>query len=146
MTPEDFNNLIRLLFTRLGESLSTLANSAGVLDSFVIALDRGIVPFLSPRTLITRYEQIHILVYYLDHNANSLTVILDAIQDTINNYEGDISPELIDTFRNANNQVNDYVRRVQFFVQAFRNLENALLIRGFINDIAPDFLCESIHL
>lgn len=146
MNPLDFNNMIANLLVSLNGSLSTLTDSTGVLDTYATALNRGVVHFLSPRTLLILYDQLHILINHLDQIAYSLTLQLDVIQDIINQYLGELSPENLDSFRNINDQINNYIRRVQYFVDVFRDFENGLLLRGYINDISPDFLCESIHL
>lgn len=45
-----------------------------------------------------------------------------------------------------NNEINDYTRHVQNFIEVFRDLENGLLLRGYIDDTVGSFSCESIHL
>lgn len=146
LSPEDFDDLIARVFGELRDSSVIINESRGVLEFYSTAINRGVLSGISPLTAITWYDQLHILVSHLDETVSSLNLLLDIIQDTIDNYPEGISVELVDEFRSINNEINDYVRHVQSFIEVFRNLENGLLLRGYINDIAGSFACESIHL
>lgn len=146
LSPEEFDNLVAGIFGELRDSIRIISESRGVLESYSTAINRGVLSVISPLTAITWYAQLYILVSLLDQTVYSLNLLLDVIQDIIDNFPDGISVDLVEEFRSINNELNDYIRHVQNFIEVFRNLENGLLLRGYIQDIAGNFSCESIHL
>lgn len=146
MSPDDFDDLIQRVLAEFIDASQIIKESIGVLDFYSRALRNGVSSAISSLTAITLYNQLHILVMQLDETVSSLNLVLDMIQDTINNYPDGVDVVLHDEFKSVNSEINNYIFNVQKFVEDFRDFENGLLLKGYIDDIAGSFSCESIHL
>lgn len=143
MCEDEFTDLCAFLFYRFNDASSYLVALTGTADNLIRALsvDLNSMPI---QELLSLYRQLGVVIIGMDNLVDHLSFILDMVQDTCNNYDGEFYVEFIDSFRSINDKLNAYSSYVRSVITIYRNIENGLLIRGLINDLKPDFYCESV--